>query len=230
MNDTEQQQRPIRSYVLRQGRMTGSQQRAFRDLWPLYGIDMIEGLQLGGEQLFGNGHPLYLEIGFGNGEGLVETAANHPKNNYIGIEVHGPGVGHLLIKSAERDLTNLKAMRHDAVEVLQQHLPAESLDGIMLFFPDPWHKTRHRKRRIVKPSFVELCLRVLKPQGTIHMATDWKPYARQMLQVLSACGGLENCAGDAGFVPRPEGRPLTKFEQRGQRLGHGVWDLLFRRS
>jgi tRNA (guanine-N7-)-methyltransferase len=207
--------------------MTESQERAFRDHWPSFGIDIQAGVTLDPVERFGNLRPTFLEIGFGNGEGLAETAAAHPEHNYIGVEVHGPGVGHLLILAAEKGLTNLRLIKHDAVEVLRDHLPPFCLDGIQLFFPDPWHKTRHRKRRIVQPAFVDFCLRVLKPGGIIHMATDWKPYAQQMLQVLGACEQLTNQAGPGTFAPRPETRPLTKFEQRGQRLGHGVWDLLF---
>jgi tRNA (guanine-N7-)-methyltransferase len=221
--------RPIRSYVLRQGRMTDSQQRAFVQFWPGYGVDVQDDLLIDGRRLFGNDQPLFVEIGFGNGEGLATIASRHPEHNYIGIEVHGPGVGHLLIKAGELGLNNLRVIRHDAMAVLQQHLPLASLDGILLFFPDPWHKTRHRKRRIVQPAFVDRCAGLLKSGGVLHMATDWQSYAEQMMQVLSACDRLENTAGEGHYAPRPAGRPITRFEQRGQRLGHGVWDLLFRR-
>lgn len=222
--------RPIRSYVLRQGRMTQSQERAFGQFWPRYGIDLTPTTLLDPVQLFGNDRPLWLEIGFGNGEGLAETAAANPEHNYLGIEVHGPGVGHLLIRAAELQLDNLRIIRHDAVEVLQNHLPPASLVGIMLFFPDPWHKKRHHKRRMVQAAFVDLCVRALKPGGLLHMATDWENYAQHMLQVLSASPGLRNTQADGGYAPRPQGRPLTRFERRGQRLGHGVWDLQFQRQ
>ncbi len=221
--------RPIRSFVLREGRFTEGQRSAYDRCWPRFGIDCIEGEQLDPIQLFGNSKPLYLEIGFGNGEALAETAAKHPENNYIGIEVHRPGVGHLLLRLEELGLSNTKVMRHDAMEVLRHHLPNQSLDGVMLFFPDPWHKKRHHKRRIVQPEFVSLLARLLKPGGILHLATDWEGYAKQMMQVLSAAPEFENTLGEGQFAPRPDTRPLTKFEQRGQRLGHGVLDLLFKK-
>ena len=227
MGETQQHQRPIRSYVLRCGRMTGGQERAFADLWPKYGLDPAEG-PIDPALVFGPGRPVHLEIGFGNGEALLEAARQHPGNGYIGIEVHRPGVGHLLLKLDEEGLENVRVIRHDALEVLRR-LPDHCLDAVMLFFPDPWHKRKHHKRRIVQPEFAALCARLLRPGGLLHMATDWEHYARQMLRVLTAAGDFENRAGEGGFSPRPEGRPLTRFEQRGQRLGHGVWDLLFQR-
>ncbi|MEO5341748.1 MAG: tRNA (guanosine(46)-N7)-methyltransferase TrmB [Gammaproteobacteria bacterium SHHR-1] len=231
MTDAEQSRphAPIRSYVLRQGRMTRSQERAFAQFWPIYGLVPGPAEPLDPARLFAVEQPLFLEIGFGNGEGLAELARRHPERNYLGIEVHSPGVGHLLIRAAELQLNNLRLIRQDAVEVLRDHLPANCLDGIMLFFPDPWHKKRHHKRRIVQPAFLDLCARALKPGGILHLATDWQDYAEQMLHLLQACPQLSNCQAADGFAPRPEGRPLTRFEQRGQRLGHGVWDLLFRR-
>ncbi|MBF0255130.1 MAG: tRNA (guanosine(46)-N7)-methyltransferase TrmB [Gammaproteobacteria bacterium] len=222
--------RPIRSYVLRQGRMTSSQERAFAEFWPRYGVEIEPELQIDSLSLFGDERQLFLEIGFGNGEGLAQIAATHPQQHYLGIEVHGPGVGHLLLKAAELQLGNLRIIRHDAVEVLQSHLRRASLAGLMLFFPDPWHKKRHNKRRIVQPAFVDLCVRALKPGGLLHLATDWQDYAEQMMRVLSANPQLLNLQGPGEFAPRPENRPLTRFEQRGQRLGHGVWDLLFQRA
>jgi tRNA (guanine-N7-)-methyltransferase len=172
---------------------------------------------------------VFLEIGFGNGDSLVEIAANHPENNYLGIEVHRPGVGHLLLKAAARELANLRVLRHDAVEVLKDGMAAGALEGVFLFFPDPWPKTAHHKRRILQPAFVELLARAIRPGGTFHAATDWEEYARQMMKVLSAAATFENSAGPGHYAPRPGYRPLTKFEQRGIRLGHGVWDLVFRR-
>lgn len=226
---THVQQRPIRSFVLRQGRMTCGQTKAFEDFWPRLGVEAIPGQQLNSQRLFGNDQPLILEIGFGNGEALFASALEHPEQNFLGIEVHGPGVGHLLMKVGEAGLANLRAMRHDAVEVLRDHLEPASLSGIRVFFPDPWHKTKHRKRRLVQAPFLELCARVLSKGGILHLATDWQPYARQMLSLLEASEDFANCQTAGGYSPRPQWRPLTKFEQRGQRLGHGVWDLLFQR-
>jgi tRNA (guanine-N7-)-methyltransferase len=221
--------RPIRSYVLRQGRMTEGQQRAFTQLWPRYGLTPPHG-ELDFAVLFGNPSPVYLEIGFGNGEALADAAANHPENNYLGIEVHGPGVGHLLLRLAQQSSHNVHILQTDAMELLRHHIPAGSLAGVLLLFPDPWPKKKHRKRRIVQPEFAQLIHRTLKPGGMLHMATDWEDYARQMLAVLSAAEGFENVAGEGNYCPRPDGRTLTKFERRGQRLGHGVWDLIFLRQ
>ena len=229
--DEKQPKKPhrrIRSYVLREGRLTPGQERAFRDLWPRWGVDFSAGSKLDPHSLFDNDHPVWLEIGFGNGESLAAYAQANPDINYLGIEVHGPGVGHLLLRIDELGLTNLRVMKHDAVEVLKG-VPDASLDGIMLFFPDPWHKKKHHKRRILQPAFVEEIARLLRPGGIFHAATDWEEYAEQMMQVLSASEAFENTAGEGAYSPRPAARPLTKFEQRGQRLGHGVWDLLFRR-
>lgn len=209
--------------------MTDSQQRAFDLHWPRYGMELTEETLLGSPACFGNDHPLFLEIGFGNGENLVALAATRPECNFIGVEMHRPGVGHLLIQAAPLGLDNLRVLRQDAVEVLERAIPLGSLDGILLFFPDPWHKTRHRKRRLVQPEFVERCADALRPGGSLHLATDWEDYARQMMRLLSACPRLENGAGPGQFAPRPDFRPLTRFERRGQRLGHAVWDLLFRR-
>ena len=209
--------------------MTEGQQKAFDDLWPKYGIEIVEGTPLFPSAIFGNDNPVFVEIGFGNGESLAETAQRNPQNNYIGIEVHRPGVGHLLIKTEELELSNVRAIRFDAMEVLRHHMPDHNLSGIMLFFPDPWHKKKHNKRRIVQPEFARLCAQLLKQDGILHMATDWEHYAGHMMEVLSAADAFENIAGSGEFHPRPESRPLTKFEKRGHRLGHGVWDLLFRR-
>lgn len=229
MNETQKHHRPIRSYVLRCGRMTEGQERAFDKLWPIYGIDIEEGARLDPVALFAKPCPVYLEIGFGDGEALLETAMRNPDNGYIGIEVHRPGVGHLLLKLEQHGVNNVRIISHDAMEVLRHHLPERSLNGIMLFFPDPWHKKKHHKRRIVQPEFTRLCARLLKPGGLLHLATDWEHYAAHMMTVLSACDRFENMAGAGRFSPRPETRPLTKFERRGHRLGHDVWDLLFRR-
>lgn len=222
--------REIRSYVLREGRLTPGQQRAFDELWPRFGVDWQPGEPLDLPALFGNDHPVWLEIGFGNGESLAEMAASHPERNYLGIEVHRPGVGHLLLKLEERGLENVRVMRHDAVEVLRDALPEASLAGVQLFFADPWPKKKHHKRRIVQPAFMDLVARVLRPGGIFHAATDWQDYAEHMLEVFAGREDqFENLAGPGRYSPRPDDRPLTKFEQRGQRLGHGVWDILLRR-
>jgi tRNA (guanine-N7-)-methyltransferase len=221
--------RPIRSYVLRQGRLTPGQHRAFESLWPEYGVEFT-GQPLDLLMLFGNDHPVYLEIGFGNGDSLAQMAAARPDNNYLGIEVHSPGVGHLLLKIEQLGLKNLRIIRHDAVEVLTRSIGDSQLAGVFLFFPDPWHKKRHHKRRILRPSLVSQLARIIQPGGLFHAATDWENYAEHMLATLSdADRSFRNTAGAGRFSQRPDYRPLTKFEQRGQRLGHGVWDLIFQR-
>lgn len=220
--------RPIRSYVLREGRLTAGQDRAFTELWPRWGVEYT-GASLDLSVLFGNDRPVWLEIGFGNGDSLAALAERNPDRNYLGIEVHRPGVGHLLLRLEARALGNVRVLRHDAVEVLSHSLVPGSLAGAFLFFPDPWHKRRHHKRRILQPSFVELLARAIRPGGLFHAATDWEDYAHQMLAVLEASPAFENVAGPGVFSPRPEERPMTRFEERGQRLGHRVWDLEFRR-
>lgn len=229
MSDQHIKHRPIRSYVLRQGRLTPGQQSAFERLWPVWGVDFTVGQQLNCRELFDNDHPVVLEIGFGNGESLAHYALHHPHINYVGIEVHRPGVGHLLLKIEELGLTNLRLICHDAIEVLHA-MPDDSLAGMMLFFPDPWHKKRHRKRRILQPAFIRQMERLINKGGSFHAATDWEDYARQMMETLSQSGKFENTAGGGNYCSRPDERPLTKFEQRGQRLGHGVWDLLFEKT
>jgi len=221
--------RAVKSYVVRSGRMTFGQEKAFTDLWSVYGIEggLDDGGLLNFEQLFGRQAPVILEIGFGMGDSLIEIAANHPENNYIGIEVHRPGVGRLLGNIGEQALTNLRVMQFDAVEVLKKQILDNSLSAVYLFFPDPWHKTRHHKRRIVQDDFVQLIRKKLAIHGQFHMATDWDAYARQVLKTMKKAPGFKNCASDEEYMPRPEYRPTTKFERRGERLGHGVWDILF---
>ena len=209
--------------------MTGGQQRAFTELWPRYGLAIPDG-HIDFKRLFSNTKPVFLEIGFGNGEALAESAALHPERNYLGIEVHGPGVGHLMIKLAEQESSNVRILQTDAMELLRHNISPGSLQAVLLFFPDPWPKKKHHKRRIVQAEFARLIHQALKPGGVLHMATDWEHYAQQMLAVLSSTKGFENTAGEGNYSPRPESRPLTKFEQRGQRLGHGVWDLVFMRQ
>ncbi len=226
--DTQHQRRGIRSFVLRQGRLTKGQQRAFEQLWPCFGLEYRpDPLDLAG--LFGNANPVFLEIGFGNGESLATMARDNPQRNYIGIEVHGPGVGHLLMKLEEYGCSNVRVCRHDAVEVLRDMIPDGALSGVYLFFPDPWHKKRHHKRRIVQADFVALLARKIRPGGQFHAATDWENYAEHMLEVLKDAPQFCNTADRSDYVPRPDYRPLTKFEQRGLHLGHGVWDLVFER-
>ncbi len=224
----QEKHRRIRSFVRREGRLTKAQQRALEAYFPRYGFTLDEGA-LEPADLFGREAPVTLEIGFGNGDALLAMAEAAPENNFLGIEVHRPGVGHLLQEVARRSLENIRVSRDDAVEVLERQIPDASLDRVCLFFPDPWPKKRHHKRRIVQPDFVQLVRRKLKAGGEFHLATDWEDYAWHMRQVLDAAEGFENVAGPAGFVPRPSARPRTRFEARGERLGHGVWDLLYRR-
>jgi tRNA (guanine-N7-)-methyltransferase len=219
-------QRPIRSYVLRAGRMGSGQQRALVELAPRFVLPYAAA-PLDAAALFGRSAPLVLEIGFGMGAATAEVAAAQPGADFVGIEVHEAGVGALLQRIADRDLTNLRIVQHDAVEVLQSMIAPASLAGVHLWFPDPWPKKRHHKRRLVQPPFVALLASRLAPGGYVHCATDWQPYAEQMLAVLSAEPLLVNTA--QAYAPRPATRPMTKFEQRGLTLGHGVWDLLFRR-
>jgi tRNA (guanine-N7-)-methyltransferase len=227
---TDPSRRPVRSFVLRQGRMTAAQERAFADLWPRYGIDWQPGTHLDLAGVFGNRRPVALEIGFGNGDSLAEMAAADPERNWLGVEVHGPGVGHLLLEIERRALANLRVVRHDAVELLAQGIAPGALERVQLFFPDPWPKTRHHKRRILSSAFLNLLGRVIRPGGTFHAATDWGPYAEQMLAVLDATGSpFVNTAGPGRYAERPAERPLTRFERRGVRLGHQVRDLVFRR-
>jgi len=220
--------RKIRSFVKREGRMTKRQQTAIDDLWPTMGIDYQE-KQLDFTEVFGNNNPVVLEIGFGMGKSLIEMAKNAPEKNFLGIEVHGPGVGACLADAGEEGVTNLRVMNHDAVEVLEFMIPDQSLATFQLYFPDPWHKARHHKRRIVQPAFIENMRPKLAIGGVIHMATDWENYAEHMLEVLQAATDFKNTSSEGDYAPRPDWRPLTKFESRGHRLGHGVWDLLFER-
>jgi tRNA (guanine-N7-)-methyltransferase len=217
----------IRSFIRRQGRLTPGQEIALDQHWPQYGLEPE--LDYDFSQVFGRQVPLIVEIGFGNGDSLAKMAAANPDHDYIGIEVHKPGVGHLLILLTEQGLTNVRVYCHDAIEILEQKIPDHSLAGLHLFFPDPWHKKKHHKRRIVRPSFVDLLNKKLQVGGYFHAATDWQHYAESMLDVLSASEGLKNTSLSQDYCERPDYRPLTKFEQRGLRLGHGVWDLIFRK-
>ena len=226
MSQAESGHPRIRSYVLRAGRVGSGQAKALAELGPRYLLPYQSSL-LDLDAAYGRNAPKILEIGFGMGEGLAEIAAAHPENDYLGVEVHTPGVGALLKQLGERGLDNVRIIQHDAVEVLTHMLAPGSLAGVHIFFPDPWHKKRHNKRRLIQPPFVRLLAERIAPGGYLHLATDWEDYALQMLEVLSAETGLANTA--EGFSARPDTRPLTKFEQRGLRLGHGVWDLVFRK-
>ena len=217
----------IRSFVLRQGRVSSAQQRYYDEGMPRHGVPYAAA-PLDFAAVFGRAAPCFLEIGCGMGETTATIAAAHPQHDYLGIEVHTPGVGSLLKEIATRELSNLRVIQHDAVEVVRDMIPLDSLAGIHVFFPDPWPKKRHHKRRLIQPAFVHELARRLAPGGYLHCATDWHEYAEQMLEVLSAEPLLANTAD--GFAPRPDYRPLTKFEQRGLRLGHGVWDVIFRKK
>ena len=221
--------RKIRSFVRREGRLTRGQQRGLEILWPQYGIDHDIGM-LDLDQIFGRQAPRVLEIGFGNGASLAEQAKQHPEIDFLGIEVHRPGVGNLLQVIEAEGLTNIRVMQEDAVEILKDQIPLASFDKVQLFFPDPWHKKKHHKRRIVQLEFAALLHEKLKQGGVFHMATDWQHYAEHMLEVMTAAKGFSNTSKTGDYVPRPESRPLTKFEQRGHRLGHGVWDLIFEKN
>jgi len=220
--------RHIRSFVQRIGRMTPAQDRALTELWPLYGIDYsADTLDL--DALFGRQAPRTLEIGFGDGELLTTLASRHPERDYLGIEVHSPGVGHCLLAAQAAQVTNLKVISHDAVDVLRTSLAMMTIDEVLIYFADPWPKKRHHKRRLIQESFVSLLASRLKPGGRLRLATDWEPYAEWMLDVLMATSDFRNCAADSRYVSRPEARPITKFERRGNRLGHTARDLEFER-
>jgi tRNA (guanine-N7-)-methyltransferase len=222
-----EQHRHIRSYVLRQGRVSNAQRRAHETLLPRFGIEYAA-TPLDFDRVFGRSARRVLEIGFGMGETTAAIAAAHPDADYLALEVHTPGVGSLLKQLEEQSITNVRIVQHDAVEVLDHMVPPASLDGAHIFFPDPWPKKRHHKRRLIQPPLVKLLASRLKPGGYVHAATDWEEYAQQILEVFGAEPLLENAA--EGYAPRPDYRPLTKFEQRGLRLGHGVWDIVFRRA
>ena len=223
----EAKHRPIRSFVRREGRLTPGQQRALERLWPRFGIDAGEG-EIDLDAAFGRTAPRVLEIGFGDGESLLQTAAADPETDYLGVEVYRPGIGRLLKRLEEQGVENVRVAEADAVQFLHR-IADGALAGVHIFFPDPWPKKRHHKRRLVQPPFLQAVRRVLAPGGLLHLATDWEDYARHMLEVMGAAEGFANRAADGGFSPRPASRPPTKFEERGLRRGHGVWDLLYER-
>lgn len=220
--------RPIRSFVRRFGRITRAQRQALEDDWTRFGIDFAS-RPLAVEAVFGRRAPLVLEIGFGNGEQLLASACEDPARDYLGIEVHRPGVGHLLLEAAKAGVRNLRVIAHDAVEVLDAMIADGSLDEVRILFPDPWPKVRHHKRRLVKPDFVAHLAAKLAPGGRLHLATDWAPYAEEMLAAVDACAALENEAGRGHYAPRPPWRVLSRFERRGIGLGHAVFDLSARK-
>lgn len=221
--------RPIRSFVLRQGRLTKGQQSAMDTYWSQFGVDESDE-PLDFAALFGNDNPVTLEIGFGMGGSLAEMAKAAPERNFLGIEVHTPGVGHLLHLVGEYELQNVRVMNYDAAEIIRKRIPNGSLDCVQLYFPDPWHKKRHNKRRLLQTDFVTRMAELLHDGGTFHMATDWEDYALHMAEVMQAHPAFATTATDGtAFVPRPDFRPLTKFENRGLKLGHGVWDLIYRK-
>ena len=222
-----QERRPIRSYVLRQGRISNAQRRARADLLPVYGVPFSPAV-VDLDRLFGRAAPKVLEIGFGMGETTAAIAQQHPEIDYLGVEVHGPGVGSLLKRIADLHLENVRLVQHDAVEVLRHMIASVALDGVHIFFPDPWPKKRHHKRRLIQPPFVALLASRMKPGAYLHTCTDWEDYARHMLEVLSAEPVLSNAA--PGYAERPATRPETKFERRGRGLGHRIWDLVLRKT
>jgi tRNA (guanine-N7-)-methyltransferase len=228
LSDAQPGRRDIRSFVLREGRITQAQSRALDELWPRFGIASTDGM-IDPDQVFGRSAATTIEIGFGDGQALAYAAELSPDENFIGIEVHRPGIGALMIRLEQADLNNVRILCADATRVLADRIADQSLAGVRVFFPDPWPKKRHHKRRIIQAGFVELIFRKLVPGGYLHLATDWENYAEQMVDVLQAHPGFANTSEQGDFVPRPDWRPETKFERRGRRLGHGVWDLLYRK-
>ncbi len=203
---------------------------ALKNFWGFYGIDPVPVQKLVFAHEFNRTAPVWMEIGCGNGEALVDLAMRYPEINFLGVDIYRPGMGHLLLKASQQRLSNLKVILDDAVAVLRTHIVDQSLDRVLLFFPDPWPKKRHQKRRIVQPEFVRLIHQRLKPQGIFHLATDWEDYAHQMLRVMSSTDGFVNLAKERRFSKRPVDRPVTRFERRGQKLGHSIWDLVFQRG
>ena len=224
----EYREKSIRSYVVRAGRMTEAQRKAFEVSWPVYGLKLADGA-INTDVIFGRTGQKVLEIGFGMGTSLIEMAVASPNTDFIGVEVHPPGVGTLMNSARIEDLSNLRVYLADANDVLEECFATQSIDRLQLYFPDPWHKKKHNKRRIVKSTFVQQVRAKLRSNGILHMATDWQHYAEQMMETLSEAEGFENCAGAGQYSERPSYRPITKFEKRGEKLGHGVWDLVFKK-
>jgi len=228
-NESPEVRRTIKSFVLRQGRLTRAQQNALENLWQDYGIDFSE-QPLDYHALFANDNEIIVEIGFGDGDSLLQQAIKQPQYNFIGIEVHGPGVGHLIHNAHTQGVHNIKVIRHDAIDVLTQQITDDSIRQLQLFFPDPWHKKRHHKRRIIKQSFIELIQKKLKTGGFFHMATDWQHYAEHMLDEMDQAGAFRNVSGTGNYSENKGARCETKFERRGIKLGHGVWDLIYQKQ
>ena len=218
--------RKIQSFVKRSGRLSKAQIIGLYELWPNYGVSLSDN-QISFGELFLYSHDVTLEVGFGNGDSLLEMAIQQPKQNFLGIEVYEAGIGRLINEANKHQLSNLKIIKEDAVEVLQNHIPDDSLSKFQLFFPDPWHKKRHHKRRIIQTSFLDILTKKLKTGGIVHIATDWEDYAEHIMETLESHQHFKNTLGDHIYSPRPKYRPLTKFENRGQKLGHGVWDIIF---
>ena len=219
----------IKSFVIRAGRMTHSQQKGWDEVFPKHGFSLTES-QFDWEHSYAVSGPRVVEIGFGMGDSLLTMAEQNPTYRYLGLEVHKPGVGKLFAEVEKRGIENIKVFAEDAVRVLEVSIPPQTIDLIQIFFPDPWHKKRHHKRRLIQPDFIDLLLTRLAPEGRLHLATDWQPYAEHMMAVLENNGNVQNVAGSRQFIPRPESRPETKFERRGHRLGHSVWDLMFQKT
>ncbi len=229
MNQAHKSLTTIRSYSLRGGKLTRGQKRALDELWPIYGLPLQGSEPMDFKRIFGRRVPTILDIGFGDGEALFEIAQNNPQQNFVGVEVHKPGIGHLLLRLHQNNITNVKLICEDAIAVLSHGIGDESLAKICLFFPDPWPKKKHHKRRIVQSHFITLVNRKLKPGGIFHFATDWQDYADEVLNKLELSAGMVNLAGKGKFSSRPDARPKTKFENRGQRLGHDVQDILMKK-
>lgn len=225
----EYKKKSIRSYVVRAGRMTDSQRAAFEKYWPVYGLSLKDG-PVNLDQVFARVAPRVLEIGFGMGDSLLQMLQQETDKDFVGIEVHPPGVGRLINNAGKNELSNLRVYLADAIDVMDDCIPVESFDRVQIYFPDPWHKKKHNKRRLIQADFVAKLRTHIKPGGILHLATDWEPYAEHMLEVMEAVSGFVNEAGVGQYSPRPDYRPVTKFEKRGARLGHGVWDLLYRKE
>lgn len=226
--EVEFKKKTIRSYVIRSGRMTEGQRKAFEQWWPQYGLRLTDGA-IDPQAVFGRSAPLVLEIGFGMGDSLLHMAKAEPDKDFIGIEVHSPGVGRLINQAGLDELKNLRVYMADAKDVMDDCIPSNAISRFQLYFPDPWHKKKHNKRRIVQAEFMDLVAQKIAPNGVVHLATDWEAYADHMMEVMSNCAVFENAASEYHFSDKPEYRPETKFERRGERLGHGVWDIVFRR-
>ncbi len=222
---TDTIQRKIRSFVMRTSKMTNGQKRALEELLPQFKLD--ENTIFDNQKIFGNDNPVCIDMGFGNGESLIHSASMLPETNFIGIEVHSPGVGHLLLAMQQKKLENIRLYQQDGTEILKDCFQNNSIDALHIYFPDPWHKKRHHKRRLIQKNFIELILPKLKPQARVHLATDWQPYAEHMQDVLSEFPQFINQIADNGFSQRPDYRPITKFERRGIKLGHKSYDLIY---